>query len=94
MSEEQKQELLASLEALDQKPNNSYEPSFLDRFSDKKRTSLVEDSHSHFSYDHADGPFSSSVFKSLDSSIQSVKSSLSVDSDKKAKLMKELFNNS
>ena len=38
-----------------------------------------------------DNPFNSASFKSLDSSINSVKSTVSVDSDKKAKLMRELF---
>ena len=96
MDEARKQELLASLNALDsyEEKNNvkPYKPSFLDSSRSSAAVARQEESSNLFNFDPVlDNPFSSVGFKSLDSSINSVKSNVSVDSDKKAKLMRELF---
>ena len=94
MDDAKKQELLASLNALDEPiggSKNFYEPSFVTTASSGKNSARLLDENM-FTFDPAnDNPFNSSTFKSLDSSINSVKSTVSVDSEKKAKLMRELF---
>ena len=90
---------MASLNALDdeetEKYTKPYQPSFLNSNQNSATpgaTARHEDSTHMFSFDPVtDNPFNSSTFKSLDSSINSVKSTMSVDSEKKAKLMRELF---
>ena len=96
LDEARKQELLASLNALDDEEKiniKPYQPSFLDSSRNSTAIARKDDSSSNlFNFDPAiDNPFSSAAFKSLDSSINTVKSNVSVDSDKKAKLMRELF---
>lgn len=86
LDEAKKQELLASLNALDD--SSGYEPSFIGSSITPPRQ---QESRLMYHTAANNDTFNSSAFKSLDSSINSVKSSLSVDSDKKAKLMQELF---
>ena len=90
-----KQELLASLSALDDEEKSQikpYQPSFLDSSRISTGVTRHESPSQLFNFEPVvDNPFNSASFKSLDSSINSVKSTVSVDSDKKAKLMRELF---
>ena len=90
-----KQELLASLSALDDEEKSQikpYQPSFLDSSRISTAGTRHESPSQLFNFEPVlDNPFNSASFKSLDSSINSVKSTVSVDSDKKAKLMRELF---
>ena len=71
-----------------------YEPSFVKANGSaiKNRKEIDSGNGNMFTFQSTiqDNPFSN--FKSLDSSANSVKSATSVDSEKKAKLMKELFN--
>ena len=109
LDEEQKQDLLASLNALDAAADeeqqvkkadatasslsSSYEPSFSqDQAASSSLSPCRKHEESVFGFDPTNNnPFNSTSFKSLDSSINSVKSSISIDSEKKAKLMRELF---
>ena len=90
-----KQELLASLSALDDEEKSQikpYQPSFLDSSRISTAGTRHESPSQLFNFEPVlDNPFNSASFKSLDSSINSVKSTMSVDSEKKAKLMRELF---
>ena len=98
MDERTKRNLLASLKALEINNEDSFEKPYEPSFGSpptKSRNSggLVDSNPTIFTFQPTeDNPFSN--FKSLDqsSSAQSVRSTASVDSDKKAKLMKELFN--
>lgn len=88
MDDSKKRQLLASLNALDD-PNESYEPSFVSKEPLKTRRDDTETQV--FTFDVVNNnPFNSASFKSLDSSMNSV-TSVASNSEKKAKLMKELF---
>jgi len=97
LDDSKKRQLLASLNALDAKDqdddqNNSYEPSFVSKEPLKTRRDDTETQV--FTFDVVNNnPFNSASFKSLDSSMNSVKSVTSSvsNTEKKAKLMKELF---
>lgn len=106
LDENTKKDLLASLSAIDvnddkqqqicnviSDPNDSYQPSFISNtnaspIKQRKETSVLFGLQSATTAEN--NPFAN--FKSLDSSANSVKSATSVDSERKAKLMKELFN--
>ena len=94
MDDSKKRQLLASLNALDAKDQkNSYEPSFVSKEPLKTRRDDTE-TQVMFTFDVVNNnPFNSASFKSLDSSMNSVKSVTSSvsNTEKKAKLMKELF---
>ena len=94
LDDSKKQELLASLSALDEKEwiKNEYEPSFLTSQNSSAVASRHSRRESEFNFgSFEDNPFNNAAFKSLDSSANSIKSVVSVNSEKKAKLMKELF---
>ena len=94
LDDSKKRQLLASLNALDTQ-DESYEPSFVSKEVLKNRRDDTEPQM--FTFDVVNNnPFNSASFQSLDSSINSVKSlaNSSVNSEKKAKLMKELFEQS
>lgn len=104
LDENTKKDLLASLSAIDvnddkqQQISNgisddSYQPSFISNtnaspIKQRKETSVLFGLQSATTAEN--NPFAN--FKSLDSSANSIKSATSVDSERKAKLMKELFN--
>ena len=104
LDENTKKDLLASLSAIDvdddkqisngtSDPNDSYQPSFISKtngspIKQRKETSVLFGLQSATTAEN--NPFAN--FKSLDSSANSIKSATSVDSERKAKLMKELFN--
>ena len=107
LDETTKKDLLASLSAIDvdddkqisngttsDPPNNSYQPSFISKktngspIKQRKETSVLFGLQTATTAEN--NPFAN--FKSLDSSANSIKSATSVDSERKAKLMKELFN--
>lgn len=96
MDDSKKRQLLASLNALDAKDQkNSYQPSFVSK-EPLKTTRRDDDTETQvmFTFDVVNNnPFNSASFKSLDSSMNSVKSVTSSvsNTEKKAKLMKELF---
>ena len=77
-------------------PNDSYQPSFISKtngsspIKQRKETSVLFGLQSGTTTEKENNPFAN--FKSLDSSANSIKSQTSVDSERKAKLMKELFN--
>ena len=105
LDETTKKDLLASLCAIDvdddkqisnstsDPPNYSYQPSFISKtngspIKQRKETSVLFGLQTATTAEN--NPFAN--FKSLDSSANSIKSATSVDSERKAKLMKELFN--
>ena len=102
LDETTKKDLLASLSAIDvdddkqisDPPNYSYQPSFISTktngspIKQRKETSVLFGLQTATTAEN--NPFAN--FKSLDSSANSIKSATSVDSERKAKLMKELFN--
>jgi hypothetical protein len=90
-----KSELLASLNSLDcnlDLTEDVYQPSFVSNMSSARSGHSSEIFGAQLGLTQNDNPFNSSAMKSLDSSMNSsVKSVVSLDSDKKSKLMKELF---
>ena len=95
LNEEKKLELLASLNSLSEEnvKNESYEPSFISQMATNASAPCRKLEESVFGFDPVhNNPFNSTSFQAaLDSSINSVKSTVSIDSQKKTKLMRELF---